>query len=742
MEDHFLKKLTEIVEANLGNEQFGVSELAREMGMSRSNLHRKVKAVENISVSQLIRKIRLRKALELLKETGLTVSEVTWRVGFGSTSYFIKCFHDHYGFPPGEVGKDETTGNDFIEKRIPTRRNNRKIFILSAVAILVMISAVLSLVKPSFLFGRQKLEVVDNEIVLNIQNENRTEDPVKIISSRCIEILIQDAVLRAGGNPLLSNKEFSTMFPEMNNAKRIPAKEVSVKIINKDINYELIVNIADNKLNNNNSVRYSINEPNDLLTTYIFKIAELILDKPVNIKPLTSNWDAFKSYNQGVRYWDVINKIDAKIELKKAINEDPLFNLPKLKLAEIYHFETNYQNALNLLEDIKESPTGLNPVDSLRAKALENKLRGNYLEYKNNYNALQSYMPADKNLLYELAEAYFHIRDIDNAISNYKSVLVLDKKHSLAMNHMAYCYSHKGEHQLALKWFRNYVRLDSSANSFDSFSDGFFAAGKYDSARYYNLKGLEIAPDLDYLYRKSYYINLETGKIREAEKDINKYMSMQSDNEMISDALSKKAFIYFWKGNYQMAIDTCLKAKQIFDSDNLVIRNHELHWILAKSYLQLNEATKAEQEIEKMQEIIKRFNINEYNYNEIFKFYNDLKFMEFCRQNNEAGILNIIEIFDHSIDDKIKDWVSPYDKAFFNTQFGIELLKTGKTKQAIERFNTALEYNPNYAVALYYLYQINENAGKTDLAHKYQDHFNEVMENADQDFITQFAINI
>ena len=43
--------------------------------------------------------------MELLKQTSLTVSEVSYQVGFGSTSYFIKCFREHYGYPPGEVGK-------------------------------------------------------------------------------------------------------------------------------------------------------------------------------------------------------------------------------------------------------------------------------------------------------------------------------------------------------------------------------------------------------------------------------------------------------------------------------------------------------------------------------------------------------------------------------------------------------------------------------------------------------------
>jgi AraC-like DNA-binding protein len=58
--DSFLAKLNEIIEANLSNEHFGVFELAREMGMSRSNLHRKVKTIPNISVNQLIKEIRLK----------------------------------------------------------------------------------------------------------------------------------------------------------------------------------------------------------------------------------------------------------------------------------------------------------------------------------------------------------------------------------------------------------------------------------------------------------------------------------------------------------------------------------------------------------------------------------------------------------------------------------------------------------------------------------------------------------
>jgi len=115
MDNDFLNKITGIIEENLSDERFGVSELAHEIGMSRSNLLRKIKKSTNLSVSQFIRQVRLENAMEMLKENDQTVSEVSYEVGFGSTSYFIKCFHDHYGYPPGEVSKKDHQENNAVE---------------------------------------------------------------------------------------------------------------------------------------------------------------------------------------------------------------------------------------------------------------------------------------------------------------------------------------------------------------------------------------------------------------------------------------------------------------------------------------------------------------------------------------------------------------------------------------------------------------------------------------------------
>jgi len=99
----FISRLHQIMEANLDNERFGVSELANAANVSRSNLHRKVHAYNRNSTSQFIREYRLKKAMEMLRFEEATVAEIAYRVGFSSPTYFNTCFKDFYGITPGEA---------------------------------------------------------------------------------------------------------------------------------------------------------------------------------------------------------------------------------------------------------------------------------------------------------------------------------------------------------------------------------------------------------------------------------------------------------------------------------------------------------------------------------------------------------------------------------------------------------------------------------------------------------------
>ncbi len=103
MDQAFIKKLTDLLEINLENEHFGVQQLAEKVGLSRSQLHRKLKAITGKSSSSFIRHYRLRKAKQLLVDNVATVSEIAYRVGFSSPTYFNTCFRIYFGYPPGKV---------------------------------------------------------------------------------------------------------------------------------------------------------------------------------------------------------------------------------------------------------------------------------------------------------------------------------------------------------------------------------------------------------------------------------------------------------------------------------------------------------------------------------------------------------------------------------------------------------------------------------------------------------------
>ena len=103
VDEQFLQRLMKIVEDHHEDENFSVDQLSREIGMSRSQLHRKLQALTNESSSEFIRSFRLQRAMELLKKNYASVSEIAFKVGFASHSYFNKCFLKHYGCTPSSV---------------------------------------------------------------------------------------------------------------------------------------------------------------------------------------------------------------------------------------------------------------------------------------------------------------------------------------------------------------------------------------------------------------------------------------------------------------------------------------------------------------------------------------------------------------------------------------------------------------------------------------------------------------
>jgi TolB-like protein/AraC-like DNA-binding protein len=156
MDQLFLEKVHVATEKNLANKDFGVDELAHEIGISRSQLHRRLKNLTGQSASHLIREARLNKAFEMLQQKVATASEISYQVGFSSPSYFNTCFNEYFGYPPGKAKRIRSSG--FTTKHT----NPRKLIFISLATLMVVVS-VFSIY---FTVTERKIENTDRSIAV------------------------------------------------------------------------------------------------------------------------------------------------------------------------------------------------------------------------------------------------------------------------------------------------------------------------------------------------------------------------------------------------------------------------------------------------------------------------------------------------------------------------------------------------------------------------------------------------
>ncbi|SNR30825.1 Signal transduction histidine kinase [Lutibacter agarilyticus] len=114
----FLNKAIEIVEKHMMNSEFSVELLVKEMSLSRSNLYLKIKELTGLSSSEFIRNIRLKRAVQLLEQSDLSVKEIMYMTGFNTASYFSKCFKKQFGVIPSKYVRQSGVNSDFDEEEI------------------------------------------------------------------------------------------------------------------------------------------------------------------------------------------------------------------------------------------------------------------------------------------------------------------------------------------------------------------------------------------------------------------------------------------------------------------------------------------------------------------------------------------------------------------------------------------------------------------------------------------------
>jgi len=386
----FIRKLTEIIQANLENENFGVKELARAIGMSRFNLNRKLHFLCHKTINQFIREERLDRAMDLLLKNSITASEVAFKVGFSSPAYFSSCFSEYFGYPPGEAKKKGLNGSSeitegFSEEPLsfkhaslqkvtkPTNWNKQlRWSIAFASFIVLLIIGLIYLFNPkafsnlNFSTKNQLKNHAKSIAVLPFINDSQDPENVYFINGVLEAILdnlakIKDLEVR----PRTSVEQYRN-----NGTKTIPqiANELGVNYVIEgsgqkigeqvSIYIQLIEASSDKHLF---SQRYNM-KLEDIFTLQsevAIKVASEIraiitMEEKESIeKPPTTNIAAWEMYSRGVELHniaDLENNIEndrqAKAYFKKAIHLDSTYAEPYVELGWIYCWFENSDSAL------------------------------------------------------------------------------------------------------------------------------------------------------------------------------------------------------------------------------------------------------------------------------------------------------------------------------------------------------------------------------------------------------------
>jgi len=356
MNDQFLILINRIIEENLSDENFSVEKLAEEAGLSRSMLHRKLVKLTGKSATNYIMEIRLNRAKELLEKDVATVSEIAYKVGFNSTSYFHRAFKKRYKVSPGDI-KKKTTASQHHQEDEPNPankiRNKLKLSGLGMAASLILLAIIISGGIIYFVFNQNNPPVKSIAILpfdnLSPDEENRyfADGIVEDLLNRLSKIEDLKVISRTSSE-IFRDKGNKTVpeIAEILDVKYILEGSVQRETDKVRISIQLIDALKDNHI---------LSEQYDRNMSEVFKIQGDIASQIVNelsvylsdhqlgeiTKSHTSNLKAFDYYNIGhLQYcFCTEEKVLASVEyFKKAIEEDSNYALPYAQLAPAYWF--------------------------------------------------------------------------------------------------------------------------------------------------------------------------------------------------------------------------------------------------------------------------------------------------------------------------------------------------------------------------------------------------------------------
>jgi TolB-like protein/AraC-like DNA-binding protein/Tfp pilus assembly protein PilF len=378
----FIDSLEDFILVNIGNQDFGAKGLADAAGMSPRKLSQKLRSVKGISVSRFICETRLKKALELLQTEDLTASEAGYKVGFGSPTYFNKCFHEFFGYPPGKIRKEDSDNTG----KLNTIRKRQEFFagksliqkVISAIGGLITLAGLFFIVNYLFV----KKSVVDGSDVNSISRERSLAVlPFKNLSDSAADQYFIDGVM----DEILINlsRIHDLRVVSRSSVAQFRESKMSTSEIGKKLNVDFLVTASCQKYGNTFRLRVQlidalkdrqiwaksydkeISKPRDIFNIQSDVAQSVASELKATITPEekqtiekvpTTNLTAYDLYQRGnteflkyfFPYFDKESVRRAEMLFLSALECDSTFALPYVGLAFVLWRRWDQDNALLL----------------------------------------------------------------------------------------------------------------------------------------------------------------------------------------------------------------------------------------------------------------------------------------------------------------------------------------------------------------------------------------------------------
>ena len=548
----FIEQVEAAILGNISNEQFGVSELADLMNMSRSSLLRKIKKQTGLSASRFIRQLRLKKGMELLEETELTVSEISYQVGFGNSSYFIKCFREHYGYSPGEVRKNGFEQAVVSETESEVKADAQKSFLYRyRPYLLVTIFVVLGI--ATFLILQTRAPI--SELGDNSKTKSIAVLPFKNMSSDATNLYFVNGLMEASLNNLQKIKDLRVI--SRTSVEKYRNTDKTAKEIAEELNVNYLVEgsgqrVGDQVLLNIQLIDASRDTPVwaeqynhkvvdvfSLENAVAKKIADAIQAKvtPAELERIgkkpTENLIAYDYYLQALEAFQTETKegLEAAIPLfEKAIEEDPHFALAYSKMAIAYYYLDIFQVEKQYVDVI-------------------------------NYNADKAllYDPKSAESLIAKALYYMEINEFQYAIPHLEKALEYNPNAAAVVNMLSSLYANTIPNTAkSLEYALKGVQLDIAANDsigksyiYLNLSNAFIQNGFTEEALKYINLALDYNPQN--LYAPYLKIYIQYAKHHNLDKTKNSMVREWKKDTTRLDILQEVAKLYYFQEKYDSA---------------------------------------------------------------------------------------------------------------------------------------------------------------------------------------------